>query len=585
MGNQIGRHFNVFIAIDSLPIFSTLSFFEKQLVAAKAQIVEYEKGHSIYKEGAAPDYFYCMISGRVEIFQSTGPARSHVNKTIEHIRRGEFTGSISALTGKPHSVGARALNDSTLVRISASDFNYLLKKIPALSFYLSRALSRRLSKVPKSEVFKSVIIAVFGIGTRNESSMYASALSAGLGLESAKKVALVRSSAVSSKKEAARFLGSLIEKHHYVVIDTVGQNEIVRNEILKQSDMCHFVSASDARALKRTASLRRYAVSTTGRHAVKDIAVVIIQDRMYDRTSYEKKCELIGHSRFVALSMEKTQFKNTIHHVAREVSGSLTGLALGSGAAMGLAHVGVLKVLEHENIRIDHLAGTSMGALIGALWVTGIPARDIEKIASKFKSAMSVFLLLDPTLPIRGLIKGNTVRKFLRLHLGDKTFYDTKIPLKIIACDIKRRREVVLESGSLVDAVMASIAIPGVFEPVLVDRTIQLVDGGIVNPLPVGTLTKAGLRRIIAVNTLPSPDNIVRMERKKLSIYDVIVNSFQAMEYSIAAHTSRHADVYLHPIPEFADWYEFHKAPLFIKEGVQHTRRALPLIKELVKKA
>ena len=250
---------------------------------------------------------------------------------------------------------------------------------------------------------------------------------------------------------------------------------------------------------------------------------------------------------------------------------------------MGLAHIGVLKVLEREKIPIDLVAGTSIGALIAALWAVGVNAAEIERFTKGFKSKLKTLSSIDPTLPVRGLIKGRGIRRALKHYLGNKTFFDVKLPLKIVACDIKRRREYVIDRGNLLDAVMASIAIPGVIEPVEY-KGLQLVDGGIVNPIPVNVLTRAGIKRIIAVNALPSPEDIVRRERKKLNIYDIIVNSFQAMEFTIATNSCQQADVYLNPIPEIADWYEFYKAHTFIKAGEDQAKIALGKIKSLIKK-
>ena len=261
----------------------------------------------------------------------------------------------------------------------------------------------------------------------------------------------------------------------------------------------------------------------------------------------------------------------------------MVGVAMGSGGAMGFAHIGVLKVLEKEKIPVDIIAGTSIGAFIAALWAAGFTAAEIERIACSFKSSLSALFLVDLVLPVRGLIKGKAVRRMLESYLGDKTFFDVKLPLKIVACDIKKRKEFIIDKGRLVDAVMASIAIPGVFEPVEYNG-VQLVDGGIVNPVPVSVLSREGVKRIIAINTLPSPEDIVRAPKKRLSLYDAIVNSFQATEYTMATYSCQQADVYLNPIPKLADWHEFHKAKIFIKTGYDHATAALAKIKELLKK-
>lgn len=262
----------------------------------------------------------------------------------------------------------------------------------------------------------------------------------------------------------------------------------------------------------------------------------------------------------------------------------MLGLALGSGGAMGFGHIGVLSVLESERIPVDMLAGTSIGAIIAAFSAIGMPAGEMEKIALGFKSRLKTLSLIDPTIPARGLIKGRALRRLLKTYLGTKTFADVKPILKIVACDIKRRREFVIDKGRLLDAVMASVAIPGVFEPVIYGPGIQLVDGGIVNPLPVSVLVRWGAKKIIAVNTLPSPEHVVRSRRKTLNIYDVIVNSLQATEYVIAQHTCRRADILLNPIPKMADWYELYKARTFIAAGRKAANDALTRIRELVQR-
>ncbi|MFH1752809.1 MAG: patatin-like phospholipase family protein [Candidatus Omnitrophota bacterium] len=302
------------------------------------------------------------------------------------------------------------------------------------------------------------------------------------------------------------------------------------------------------------------------------------------RSPYAEKLKILSKEVFATLPQDLVKYRKALRRIARQISGVMTGLALGSGAAMGLAHIGVIKVLEKENIHIDVISASSMGAIIGTLWALGLNAEELEQVANIFKSRFKTLLLADPTLPIRGLIKGHTIRRFLKTYLGDKTFQDIKRPIKVVACDIKTRREVVIDKGKLIDAVMASISIPGIFEPVVLNDA-QLIDGGIVNPVPVNVLTKLGIKRVIAVNTLPSPEDaaFAGRKRKSFTIYDVIVNSFQELEYAIAVNSCKQADVYLKPIPRNVSWFEFYKAEVFIKTGQEHARRMLPEIKNLVK--
>lgn len=177
------------------------------------------------------------------------------------------------------------------------------------------------------------------------------------------------------------------------------------------------------------------------------------------------------------------------------------GLALGSGAAKGLAHIGVLKVLEREKVPIHFIAGTSAGALIGAVYASGIKAWQMEKIAVDI-DRMEMARLFDPVLPWSGLIDGKKIEGFVAQVFGDRLIEDLKIPFVAIAADILTGEEVIIAKGSVVKAVRASISIPGIFTPVEFNNRL-LVDGGVVDPVPTEVLRDMGMERIIAVNVIP----------------------------------------------------------------------------------
>lgn len=159
------------------------------------------------------------------------------------------------------------------------------------------------------------------------------------------------------------------------------------------------------------------------------------------------------------------------------------GLALGGGGSRGLAHIGVLKVLKENNIPIDYVSGTSMGALIGAFFCSGMNVNQIEKeiISLNWKN------LLDYSIPTKGLIKGKKIEEMLREKLGNINFNDLKIPLLVTAYDIKNDQEIIFSKGNVVQAIRASISIPGIFIPVSNKERI-LVDGGVVDPMPTEIL-------------------------------------------------------------------------------------------------
>ncbi|MEK6732480.1 MAG: patatin-like phospholipase family protein [Candidatus Omnitrophota bacterium] len=293
---------------------------------------------------------------------------------------------------------------------------------------------------------------------------------------------------------------------------------------------------------------------------------------------------------------------------------NMIGLALGSGAAFGLAHIGVLHILEKERIPIGVVSGASIGALIAAMWGIGLSSRDIEGISEKMKRRLNIMRLLDFTFPITGILAGKRLKRFLRIILGDKTFEDTKIPVKIIVYDLANRETITVDSGRLVDAVYKSIAVPGIFQPI-VEEGRMFVDGGITDPVPVDILFASGAKKVIAVNVLPGPRNIcernmalkevakeeenvmrhgsldekigvhmTRFFRKAFTpnIFDVIMTSMQAMEYSIAEISCSKASVSLHPVLSDAASTDFHLVKKFVKTGEEETIRHIEKIRSLI---
>ena len=184
---------------------------------------------------------------------------------------------------------------------------------------------------------------------------------------------------------------------------------------------------------------------------------------------------------------------------------SKIGYALGGGAARGLSHIGVLKVLEEYGIYPDIIAGTSMGAVIGALYADGFNASEIEQLVSQLDWKRLV-LLTDITLPVSGLFQGRRVISLLKSILGDSTFSQLKCDFASVAADIMTGEQVVLHDGSLVEAIRASISLPGIFSPVRINGR-YLVDGGLVNVVPVSVCRERGAEYVIGVNVIPEPSN------------------------------------------------------------------------------
>jgi NTE family protein len=221
--------------------------------------------------------------------------------------------------------------------------------------------------------------------------------------------------------------------------------------------------------------------------------------------------------------------------------GSITekriGLALGGGSVRGLAHIGVLKVFDEEKIPVSFISGTSIGAIIGAAYCSGLKAIEIEKIflTTDYKA------LMDFKIPKRGLLAGRKIEKMMNKITREKTFEELLIPLAVVTTDLQKSEKVVLTKGNVARAIRASIAIPPFFTPVIVDNH-ELVDGGLVDPVPVSVLHDMKAEKIIAVDI--SHDIKVEYANKKngpqkSTFAHVFYESFIKTEYHLAREIFR----------------------------------------------
>lgn len=172
-------------------------------------------------------------------------------------------------------------------------------------------------------------------------------------------------------------------------------------------------------------------------------------------------------------------------------------LVLASGGSRGLAHIGAIEVLEEHGFRIASISGASMGALVGAMYAAG--GLDVFKDWMKTVDRMKVFSLMDFTIGNGGFVKGDKVIEELKSIIPDKNIEDLPIPFTAVSTDILHRKEVVFDRGSLYDAVRSSISLPSVFTPNRIGNML-LVDGGVVNPIPINRVARHEGDILVAVD-------------------------------------------------------------------------------------
>ncbi len=267
----------------------------------------------------------------------------------------------------------------------------------------------------------------------------------------------------------------------------------------------------------------------------------------------------------------------------------LFGLALGGGGARGFAHVGILKVLAREGLHADVIAGTSMGGLIGAAYASGSPVELIEQEVLGLSQRSRLLRLADRIPTLQALLSGKRFETYLSEVMGaDSTFGDLKRPLSLVTSDLVTGREVVLTRGPLVPAMRATMSLPGIFAPVEMGRY-RLVDGGILNNVPVDRARDLGAEVVLAIDVLPHfPANklgeVPRVEALELPLVPPGVRDvWQAGFVTISALTARNLelsqpDVIVRPaLPADVNvLFGFTRADELIAAGERAMQAALP---------
>ena len=281
-------------------------------------------------------------------------------------------------------------------------------------------------------------------------------------------------------------------------------------------------------------------------------------------------------------------------------------LVLGGGGARGLAHIGVLRALAEHGVPIDMVAGTSFGALVGGLYASGLRVEAIER-AVRTVNKTFIAKVLSPSLTTSGLVKGDRVRHYLKSLIGDACIEHFAIPFAAIATDLGSGEELVLNSGPAVEAIMASIAIPVMFKPVLYQNR-YVIDGGLVNPLPVSAASALGADVVIAVNVHPHPANLAHKQRQSKaksgkqtesapsqleihreptpphSLLAVLTQSIVITENNLlmARLNREQPDILISPDCSNYDFLGFHRAEELIEVGKRAAIKALPEIAKFV---
>jgi NTE family protein len=540
----------------SVPFFSTLDDSALDVLTQRLQARHIHKGASVFLASEPGDCMYIIRTGLVKIV-------SHYegeDRFILYLGPGDFFGEGAALFGGLHSASVFVVLDADLLMLSHDDLTELMERYPAISLAIIRELHQRLRLSLRSPIQTKQLTVIASIGDATP------VLAQHLAQVSGEDVLLVNLDEQSQPANAAALREDNV---HLTRIDptlNAGALPEYISQLIKQYYWVVLWAVPDETTMTRKAINQA------------DLRVVL-------GTAFQQPVR-----RFVSDHLFADDNVAAIHQLTRQLARRQVGLALSSGNARGMAHIGVLKVLREEKIPLDLIAGTSAGALFGAMYAAGRTIEEITEFAHKVRieyNFLTGFRNWDFSIPPRwGLIKGNMFLKQLQELLPGETFEGLKIPLAVVAADIVSGEEIIFDRGPLPEALRATMSMGGFLEPARHDGRL-LIDGGAVNPVPAQVLSARGMNVIITSNVIPTLHERMRWQRGQLekgasSLIDIMLNEREIMEGEIIRSRLNPVDVVIQPDVARYHVRQYDKAREIIQAGEDAARLQIPYIRKLL---
>jgi NTE family protein len=635
----------------SLQLFGGFSPAEVSAVAGLFRTREARRGEAICREGDASDAFFVLASGELEVWTGSAPPR-----LVNRLGAGECFGEIALLTDERRTATVVAARPSRLLVLDKAEFDRSVRNHPKALESLSRILARRLASLGHGEVRPraTTAIAVVCEAAGGGRSLVATALAGLLRDFVGCEVLLARVAPESGDGGAprladfARFsrdrakshlearggdpailraslpdralgapeqeglsalLARLGDDFPYVVVDLGVYGAAAARAAAEVADVIVEIASRDAAPAEPSAEAlaghpapRRLVVLNLARQGTRPVPLnhaepfVLPWDPALAGLDADAVAARIRRERFAPLSPP-------LRRLARSVLGASVGVALGGGAAFGTAHIGVLHVLEENDIPVDLVTGCSIGAVVSLWLAAGIRPHDMVEIARGMGTVLRTLSALDFTLTRPGLLSGDRLIRIFAPPLGRATtFEDLQIPARTVATDIETGERVSIGTGRLDRAFRASMSVPMIWTPVRHgERT--LVDGAVSDPVPAEVVREMGADLCIAVNVVPLPrkgvETVLTRAYRRLSrlnplsrwagatdlpsLFDVGMNSLQTLQYELGNFKAISADVRINPDLADFTWIDFHRSEELIERGARAAESALPELRRVLR--
>jgi NTE family protein len=571
---SIGR--NALAVLASLPLFEDL---EPAALVAVAEQVEWfciPGGTTLFDQGDEADSLYAVSSGALGAYRDGPDGR----RLIGRVRRGETVGENALVSGSRRTATVVALRDTELMRFSKDAFDNLARQFPSAMLTIARLTVARLELSLRHDTPRSSsrTFAIIGNHAGIDAREFAANLSRALAAHGRTEI--------FTRDDAARhtsvWFNEIESRRDFILYVADASSLAWTRQCVAQADT--LVLLADAKDEPRPWP----GLDAIGarKPASQNAELVILQRRMI-RPGTAK----IWMAQYPVAHHHHLRSTEDTGRLARLITGNATGLVLSGGGARGFAHIGVIKALREAAIPIDHCGGTSVGSIMAAGVAAGWSSEQL--ISHHRRNFVEQNPLGDYTLPLISLASGRRVTRLLKREVGGIDIEDLPLPFFCISTNLTRGEMFVHRSGQLWRALRASVAIPGVLPPVFHENQI-LVDGGVLNNLPVDVMRSFGRGRVIGVDvgtehSLVACDDVEEISifgrmrllrtRRAPSIIQLLLRAGSlSSALSNAANREQSSILLAPPLDDIdvLDWKSFDRA---LEAGYRYTAQRIPEIK------
>jgi predicted acylesterase/phospholipase RssA/CRP-like cAMP-binding protein len=555
-------------------------------------------GEWLFRQGDEGDSLFLLARGRLQVWIEAHNGDAGRPALVAEVGPGETVGEISLLTGGPRSASLRAVRDSLLLRMDAAAFDRLGRERPQIVRQIAGGIAARLRdrSVGNAGVrrgFRTMAVVPLDDGGRELARRLGEALAARAPTQLLTSASLATLGAPSLPEShhhemssgLTQWLADQEERHRFVLFLADQQDSAWSRLALRHADAVLWVARADGEPARRP--LEESLAATGSDHGA--LHALVLQHE-------GQPSQLSGTDRWLAGRHLDHHFHvrdgvpGDFARLARILAGEAVGLVLGGGAARGFAHIGVYRALDEAGIPVDWVGGSSIGAVFGAPIAMGMPPKDV--VDQSRRAFVGGRPFSDMTVPVLSLLRGRRMEQLISAHLQG-LIEDLPIPFFCISSNLGRGVAHVHDHGSLVKAVRASVSLPGVFPPAVVDGQLA-VDGGILDNLPVGPMQRQPVGKVIAVDvtsrqdyavdydTVPSPWSVLAgrllpfAPRHRVPRFlSLMLKSAEIGTMAAVRAAGERADLLLHPPVSRFSLTDVRSFDEIVNVGYEHARRML----------